>query len=62
MKITLSWLAEHLTTSAALPDNISIQDWLKSNLETVTKALVDIGLEVEEVKTGNLDNFVVAKV
>ena len=50
MIITLSWLKDHLSTSA--------------NLEKIIDKLTGIGLEVEGIKDsqGGLSNFKVAKV
>lgn len=48
MKFSLSWLKEHLETSACVQD--------------IEKALVALGLEVEDVKTQSLDGFVVGLV
>ncbi|AUH65651.1 phenylalanine--tRNA ligase subunit beta [Paracoccus zhejiangensis] len=50
MKFTLSWLKEHLDTTASLDE--------------ITEALTDLGLEVEEVAdpAGKLRNFTIAKV
>ena len=50
MKLTLSWLKEHLNTNASLPE--------------ICAKLTNIGLEVESVedKSKTLENFFVAKI
>jgi len=50
MKTSLSWLKNHLTT--------------KANLNQVAERLTEIGLEVENIKSSNvnLDNFIVSKI
>ena len=50
MKITTKWLKEHLDT--------------KLNENQIIEKLTDVGLEVESVEkqSGNLDNFIVAKI
>ena len=50
MITSLSWLKNHLST--------------KANLNQVTERLTEIGLEVENIKSSNinLDNFIICKI